>query len=92
MTVGEIADLLIRDYGVYNALNLDGGGSTTLAMQNPSTGLGSIINVSSDNPNGRSEGSNLAIFATAVPEPSTWILLLAGLSGALIVRIRMKMA
>ena len=29
MTPSEIADLLVRDYGVYNALNLDGGGSTS---------------------------------------------------------------
>src|SRR5438445_182571 len=35
MTMEEIGDLLIQDYSVYNALNLDGGGSTTLAMQNP---------------------------------------------------------
>src|SRR5262249_21274607 len=27
LSVGEVADLLIHDYGVYNALNLDGGGS-----------------------------------------------------------------
>jgi hypothetical protein len=70
MMVGEVADLLINDYGVFNALNLDGGGSTTLAMQNPFTGVGSIINVSSDNPNGRAVASNLAIFATPLPEPS----------------------
>ena len=63
MKVGEVADLLIRDYGVYNALNLDGGGSTTLAMENPNTHIGAIVNVSSDNPNGRSVGSNLAVFA-----------------------------
>lgn len=71
MTVGEVADLLINDYGVYNALNLDGGGSTTMAMQNPVTGLGGIINVSSDNPNGRSGGSNLVVFAE-VPEPASF--------------------
>ena len=72
MSVGEVADLLINDYGVYNALNLDGGGSTTMAMQNPLTGLDSIINVSSDNPAGRSEGSNLVVFADPVPEPATF--------------------
>jgi exopolysaccharide biosynthesis protein len=32
MTVSEIASLLVKDYGVYNALNLDGGGSTSLAI------------------------------------------------------------
>ncbi len=63
MRVGEVADLLIRDYKVYNALNLDGGGSTTMAMENPVTHVGAIVNVSSDNPNGRAVGSNLAVFA-----------------------------
>jgi len=57
MQVGEVADVLIRDYGVYQALNLDGGGSTTLAID------GKIVNVSSDNPKGRSVGSSLAVFA-----------------------------
>ena len=63
MSVVEVADLLINDYGVYNALNLDGGGSTTLAMQDPATLVRHIVNVSSDNPAGRSVGSNLAVFA-----------------------------
>ena len=62
-----VADLLIRDYDVYNALNLDGGGSTTLAMQDPRTHIGRIVNVSSDNPNGRPVGSNLAVFAADAP-------------------------
>jgi len=70
LTVGEVANLLISDYGVYNALNLDGGGSTSMAMQNPVTGIDSLINVSSDNPAGRAVGSNLAVFATPVPEPT----------------------
>jgi hypothetical protein len=65
MSVGEVADLLIKDYGVFNALNLDGGGSTTLAMENPATHAAEIRNVSSDNPAGRAVGSNLAIFAVA---------------------------
>lgn len=65
MSVGEVADLLIKDYGVFNALNLDGGGSTTLAMEDPATHAGEIRNVSSDSPNGRAVGSNLAIFAIA---------------------------
>ncbi len=63
MKVGEIAALLIRDYGVWNALNLDGGGSTSMAMQDPATGIASLVNTSSDNPNGRSVGSSLAVFA-----------------------------
>jgi hypothetical protein len=63
MTGSEMADILINDYGVYNALNLDGGGSTTLTMKDPATGDNSIINVSSDGAAGRANGSNLAIFA-----------------------------
>src|ERR1022692_1244591 len=70
MTLPEVANLLISDYGVYNALNLDGGGSTSMAMQDPVTGIGGFINVSSDNPSGRAEGSNLAIFAIDAPEPA----------------------
>ena len=65
LSVGEVADILIHDYGVYNALNLDGGGSTTLAMENPITHVRSIVNVSSDNPNGRAVASSLAVFAPA---------------------------
>ena len=63
MSVGEVADLLIRDYKVEQALNLDGGGSTTLAMQDPETRAYAIVNASSDNSSGRAVGSSLAIFA-----------------------------
>lgn len=63
MKVGEVADLLIRDYGVYNALNLDGGGSTTLVMEDTVTLAGVVMNVSSDRSNGRAVGSSLGIFA-----------------------------
>ena len=66
MRVGEMAARLIRDYGVWNALNLDGGGSTSMAMQDPTTGVATIVNTSSDNPNGRSVGSSLAVFAGPV--------------------------
>lgn len=65
MRVGEVAERLIADYGVWNALNLDGGGSTSLAMTDPITGAASIVNASSDNPAGRSVGSSLAVFARA---------------------------
>ncbi len=65
MRVGDVAELLRTDYGVWDALNLDGGGSTSLAMVNPSTGIARLINTSSDNPGGRSVGSSLAVFARA---------------------------
>ncbi len=63
MTVGEVADLLIRDYSVHNALNLDGGGSTALAMRDPATGVAQLLNVPSDGPGGRAVATSLAVFA-----------------------------
>jgi hypothetical protein len=69
MTVSEVADLLIRDYNVCNALNMDGGGSTSLAMVDPATGIGALVNSSSDNPNGRANASGLAVFAVRDTEP-----------------------
>jgi len=70
MRVGEVADLLMADYGVWNALNLDGGGSTSMAMEDPATHARSMVNVSSDrdNPGGRSVGSSLAVFASPAPK------------------------
>jgi len=66
MKLGEVADLLIEGYKVYNALNLDGGGSTSIAMENPVTHKGALFNTSSDNGNGRPVGNNLALFAEPV--------------------------
>jgi hypothetical protein len=63
MTVREVAEMLIKDYGVWNALNLDGGGSTSIAMEDPVTHVASLVNTSSDNPAGRAVGSSLAVFA-----------------------------
>ena len=63
MRLSEVANVLIRDFAVYDALNLDGGGSTTMAMEDPLTGVPSIVNTSSDNPLGRVVASSLAVFA-----------------------------
>ena len=52
MTVGEVAIILVKDYAVYNALNLDGGGSTSLAIDGRTVTSGS-----------REVASSLAIFA-----------------------------
>jgi len=71
MRVSEVADLLIRDYGVCNALNMDGGGSTSLAMTDPVTGVGRFLNSSSDNPKGRMNASGLAVFAIRDTVPPT---------------------
>jgi exopolysaccharide biosynthesis protein len=53
MKVSEVAEMLVRDYGVQQALNLDGGGSTTLAIGDR------VVNTSSDNSGGR----KVAVFA-----------------------------
>lgn len=88
MTVGEVADLLRTDYGVWNALNLDGGGSTTLVLENPATGLGQLANVSGDGGLGRAVGSSLAVFAAPIPEPAS----LACLGGVLCILSRRRWA
>lgn len=63
MSVGEAASWLVDEYQVWNALNLDGGGSTSMVLADPATGRARLINVSSDNPEGRAVGSSLAVFA-----------------------------
>jgi hypothetical protein len=69
MRVPEVADVLLQ-YGVYNALNLDGGGSTSMAMQDPADNVRKVINVSSDNPP-RAEASNLAVYSDGIDPVST---------------------
>ena len=69
MQVGEVADVLRRDYGVWDALNLDGGGSTTMALEDPVTHRRALVNASSDNLAGRAVGSSLAVFARPIPDP-----------------------
>ena len=69
LTVTEVADFLVRDYQVAQALNLDGGGSTTLALQDPLTREARLLNTPSDPPPGRAVGSSLAIFAAPQPAP-----------------------
>jgi Phosphodiester glycosidase len=62
MRLSEVASVLIRDFGVADALNLDGGGSTTMAMEGANR-VPAIVNVSSDNPSGRVVATSLAVFA-----------------------------
>ena len=57
MKVSEVAETLIRDYRVWEALNLDGGGSTTMAMG------GRLANVSKDGAAGRKVCTSLGVFA-----------------------------
>lgn len=62
MRLSEVASMLMLDFGVTDALNLDGGGSTTMVMED-ANGAGALINVSSDNPAGRVVATSLAVFA-----------------------------
>lgn len=72
MTVAEVADVLLG-YGVWDALNLDGGGSTSMAMQDPADNVRKAINVSSDSTLGRVQGSNLAVYSDGI-SPVTSVL------------------
>ena len=47
VTLGELATIFIQ-YGAHNAINLDGGGSTSLVIKDPGTGAFSIANQPSD--------------------------------------------
>ena len=69
MRIDEVAEILRRDYGVWEALNLDGGGSTTMVMADPVTGAPALVNASSDanHASGRAVGSSLAVFARPNP-------------------------
>ncbi|MCX7049918.1 MAG: phosphodiester glycosidase family protein [Candidatus Sumerlaeota bacterium] len=64
MTSREAASLLHSDYGVTDAINLDGGGSTTLCFADPKP---RVVNLPCGIKDGartlRSVGSNLAVFA-----------------------------
>jgi len=74
MTVLQVAQKLIEN-GAIKAINLDGGGSTNMSMQDPATGTRSIINVQSDlGPNpvtdpGRLVANSLVVFFAPVATP-----------------------
>ena len=70
LQVGEVADLLKRDYGVWNALNLDGGGSTTMAVEDPLTHVRKLVNVPAENPP-RLEATNFAVYSDGVDPVTT---------------------
>ena len=63
MRVTEVADLLVKDYRVWSALNLDGGGSTSLAMEDPLTREPRLVNTTAGTTGERAVGSSLAVFA-----------------------------
>jgi phosphodiester glycosidase/PEP-CTERM motif-containing protein len=82
-TTSDEAALMI-DLGVYDGLNLDGGGSTALVEAGPGGGADLINSPSrSFGVVERLDGNNLGVFASALPtpEPSTWVMMLAGFGG-----------
>lgn len=88
-TMSETADMMIA-FGAYNALNLDGGGSTVLVKSN---GQGGAIDL--NKPSGgteRYDADSLGVFALALPtpEPGTMGLGLAVIGLALGIRFFRK--
>jgi hypothetical protein len=68
VTTSELAELLATDYGVTDAINLDGGGSTTLVMADPQPRVVNVpVGVNNAPGSERLVGSSLAVFATACP-------------------------
>lgn len=63
MRLDEVSRVLSDQYGVWDALNLDGGGSTSMVLADPMTGEAALVNTSSDNPTGREVATSLAVFA-----------------------------
>lgn len=69
-TVRDLAERLVREYGVWDAINLDGGGSTTMAWRDPATGQPALVNTPSDpSPGGRRVATSLLVFAPPAPTP-----------------------
>lgn len=66
MTTVEVATMLRDDYGCFDAINLDGGGSTNLVFADPAV---RILNRPSDGTE-RLHGNNFAVFADPIPEPT----------------------
>jgi hypothetical protein len=67
LTTSEAADFLLNNYGVTEAINLDGGGSTTLCMARPTPFVVNVpVGVNNIPGTSRSVGSNLAVFALYV--------------------------
>lgn len=61
MTLTEFAELM-DDLGAHDALNIDGGGSSTLVVRDPGTDEHSVVNTPSDGSE-RSVANGLALFA-----------------------------
>lgn len=66
LRTSEAAAVLARRYGVTDAINLDGGGSTTLVMADPQPRVVNVpVGMTNQPGTQRAVGSNLAVFAQA---------------------------
>jgi len=65
LTVGEFAALLARDFQVWDAINLDGGGSTSMAWRDPATSQPALLTTTTEGPEGRRVATSLAIVSPA---------------------------
>jgi exopolysaccharide biosynthesis protein len=65
MTYREMADSF-RHIGAFHALNLDGGGSTAMAVRDPNSGIVRVLNTPSDGQE-RYVPDGLGIFYTDLP-------------------------
>ena len=83
---------LVEELGAENAINLDGGGSTTLVLDdgvardlNVPVGIGGVVGTD------RPVANALMLFALRpVPEPSSYALLMVGAGGVTILTGRRK--
>jgi hypothetical protein len=65
---------LLRHFGAWNGINMDGGGSTTMALYNSTNNTVSLANRPSGSE--RIVGSNLGVYYISTPEPipfSEWL-------------------
>jgi hypothetical protein len=71
MTTTEVADVLIS-YGAFYAINLDGGGSSTLVLADPTPRVVNIpVGIGNQPGSERSVGNNLGVHALAHTQPQT---------------------
>lgn len=63
LSLTELADWMKNYYGATNAINLDGGGSTQMAMNFYGDGQAAQVVNSYSDPSERTVGTNLAVFA-----------------------------
>lgn len=78
---------ILQSFGVFNAVNLDGGRSSTMVVADPSV---SVVNVPKFFGVERPVGNNLGIFIRPVPEPGAFLLLAAGVPVALLASRRSR--